>query len=56
MSQQEQKIVTALAILGAAGFVLAVAAANPHCDRGCENNLQHILKHVLGDVVEGLLA
>ena len=56
MSKQQEKIGTALAIVGATGLAVAIAAADPQCDRGCRNNLQHLFEHVLGDAIKGLLA
>ena len=54
--RQQEQIGTALAIVGVTGLAVAIAAANPQCDRGCQSNLQHIFEHVLGDVIKGLLA
>lgn len=53
---QQEKFGMALAIVGVTGLVVLFASANPHCDRGCRTNLQHLFEHVLDDVVEGLLA
>lgn len=54
--KQQEKIVTGLAIVAVAGLAVAIASANPNCDRGCRNNLEHLFDHVLGDVIKGLLA
>ncbi len=56
MSKRQDKIGTALAIVGVTGLAVAMASADPQCDRGCKNNLQHLFEHVLGDVIKGLLA
>src|SRR5712691_8301223 len=56
MSKQQDKIGTALAIVGVTGLAVVIASADPQCDRGCKNNLQHLFEHVLGDVIKGLLA
>jgi len=36
--------------------VLQILAAQPNCDRGCKNNLEHLTQHVIGDVLTRLLA
>lgn len=56
MSKQQQKIATAVAVVAITGLVVVIAKRDPHCDRGCQNNLQHLFEHVLGDAVQSLLA
>ncbi len=34
---------------------LQILAAQPNCDRGCKDNLQHLTQHVIGDVIKKLL-
>ncbi len=46
-----------MVLIGAgAVVVLQILAANPNCDRGCKNNLEHLTQHVIGDVFTRLLA
>lgn len=54
--RQQSKIATGVGIVVVAGIVCAIAVANPNCDRGCQNNLEHLFTHVLDDVIKGLLA
>jgi hypothetical protein len=44
-------------VLIGAGAVLAIQilAAQPNCDRGCKNNLEHLTQHILGDVFTAML-
>jgi hypothetical protein len=46
------------AVLIGTGIVvgLQILAAQPNCDRGCKNNLEHLTQHVIGDVLTKLLA
>lgn len=45
-------------VLAGAGavVVLQILAAQPNCDRGCKNNLEHLTQHVIGDVIRAALA
>jgi len=44
-------------LIGAgAVVVLQILAAQPNCDRGCKNNLEHLTQHVISDVLTRLLA
>ena len=36
-------------------LVLQILAAQPNCDRGCKNNLEHLTQHVIGDVLTRLV-
>lgn len=56
MSKDLAKIGMAVAVVGVAALFIQIAAADPHCDRGCQSNLQHLFQHVLDDAVGGLLA
>jgi len=46
---------TAQALLLGAGIlvVLKLLEAQPNCNRGCKNMLEHITQHVLGDMISG---
>jgi hypothetical protein len=44
-------------VLAGAGAILLIQilAAQPNCDRGCKNNLEHLSQHILGDVFAAML-
>jgi hypothetical protein len=36
--------------------VLQILAAQPNCDRGCKNNLEHLTQHIIGDMLKAAFA
>ena len=43
-------------LIGAGALVvIKILAANPNCDRGCKNTLEHLSQHIIGDVFTRLL-
>ncbi len=45
-------------VLVGAGAVVAlqILAAQPNCDRGCKNNLEHLTQHIIGDMLKAAFA